>query len=67
MNERGKQTPADQVPNGAVLRRRGRRRATGADTPAGPQTDRSVKRAKREIEGREDRYPEKAPGTHTDG
>ena len=34
--------------NQAVLRRRGKRRATGQDTPSGPNTDRTVIPAKRE-------------------
>ena len=40
--------PGDE--KGPALRRRGRRSGAGSDTPAGPQTDRTVTPAKREQE-----------------
>jgi hypothetical protein len=46
------------------LRRRGKRRGAGADTPSGPDTQRSVKPAKREQAEQTDREHGAPSGTN---
>ena len=45
---RSQEPPKGKEDNLAEVTRRGRRRSTGQDTPSGPKTERTVKRAKRE-------------------
>jgi hypothetical protein len=44
--------------NIASVKRRGRRRSAGQDTPSGPRTDRTVKPAKQEQEREAAKRPE---------
>ena len=64
-NVKQRTTSGEEIPPSPVLRRMGRRSGAGADTPAGPNTQRSPEVAKKEREafGTESPHePDKATG-----
>ena len=60
MNKHEKET--NEIPPDPVLVRRGRRVGAGADTPSGPNTDRTTVAAKKEQAIREGKEPEPKRG-----
>ena len=57
-----RRTDKKEIPPSPALRRRGRRVGAGADTPSGPNTDRTTKPAKKEQAVREGKEPEPKRG-----